>query len=74
MVALSNGYRLKPTRASRMSELADRIITAIAAVGGSAGTFRAGDVGLSRRIRFPIRSPSINSVQHTGVPLALYLY
>jgi hypothetical protein len=36
VVALSNGYRLKITRASRMSELADRVITAIAAVGGSA--------------------------------------
>ena len=33
---MSPGYRLKITRASRMSELADRVITAIAAVGGSA--------------------------------------
>ncbi len=36
VVALPPGYRLKITRASRMSELADRVITAIAAVGGSA--------------------------------------
>ena len=36
VVALSNGYRLKITRASRMSDLVDRVITAIAAVGGSA--------------------------------------
>ena len=35
-LSLSPGYRLKITRASRMSELADRVITAIAAVGGSA--------------------------------------
>ena len=35
-LSLSPGYRLKVTRASRMSELADRVITAIAAVGGSA--------------------------------------
>ena len=35
-LSLSPGYRLRITRASRMSELADRVITAIAAVGGSA--------------------------------------
>ena len=35
-LSLSPGYRLKITKASRMSELADRVITAIAAVGGSA--------------------------------------
>jgi hypothetical protein len=35
-LSLSPGYRMKITRASRMSELADRVITAIAAVGGSA--------------------------------------
>ena len=35
-LSLSPGYRLKITRASRMNELADRVITAIAAVGGSA--------------------------------------
>ncbi len=35
-LSLSPGYRLKITRASRMSELADRVITALAAVGGSA--------------------------------------
>jgi len=35
-LSLSPGYRLKITRASRMSELADRVITAIATVGGSA--------------------------------------
>src|SRR5215210_3061795 len=36
VVALSNGYRLKIKRPSLMSQLADRVITAIAAVGGSA--------------------------------------
>ena len=35
-LSLSPGYRLKITRASRMSELTDRVITAIATVGGSA--------------------------------------
>jgi hypothetical protein len=35
-LSLSPGYRLKITRDSRMSELADRVITALAAVGGSA--------------------------------------
>ncbi len=34
-LSLSPGYRLKIMRASRMSELADRVITAIAAIGGS---------------------------------------
>jgi thioesterase domain-containing protein len=35
-LSLSPGYRLKISRASRMSELADRVIGGIAAVGGSA--------------------------------------
>jgi hypothetical protein len=35
-LSLSPGYRLKITRVSRMSELAARVITAIATVGGSA--------------------------------------
>ena len=34
--SLSPGYRLKITRASRMSELVDRTITGLAALGGSA--------------------------------------
>ena len=33
---LTPGYRLKITRASRMSELVDRVITGLAALGGSA--------------------------------------
>lgn len=36
VVALSNGYRLKISRVSYMSELVDRVITALAALGGSA--------------------------------------
>lgn len=35
-LTLTPGYRLKITRASRMSELVDRVITGLAAVGGSA--------------------------------------
>jgi len=35
-LTLSPGYRLKISRASRMSDLADRVITALTAVGGSA--------------------------------------
>src|SRR5215203_2813296 len=35
-LSLSPGYRLKISRASSMSELADRVIGGIAAVGGSA--------------------------------------
>jgi hypothetical protein len=35
-LSLSPGYRLKISRASRMSELADRVIASIAALGGSA--------------------------------------
>jgi hypothetical protein len=35
-LSLGPSYRLKITRASRMSEFAGRVITAIAAVGGSA--------------------------------------
>ena len=35
-LSLSPGYRLKISRASRMSDLADRVITALTAVGGSA--------------------------------------
>ena len=36
VVALSNGYRLKITRPSRMSQLTDQVLTALTAVGGSA--------------------------------------
>ena len=35
-LSLTPGYRLKITRASRMSELVDRVITGLAALGGSA--------------------------------------
>lgn len=35
-LSLSPGYRLKISRASRMSELADRVIAGVAALGGSA--------------------------------------
>src|SRR5215210_2795421 len=35
-LSLSPGYRLKISRASRMSELVDRVITGLAALGGSA--------------------------------------
>jgi hypothetical protein len=35
-LSLSPGYRLKISRASRMSDLADRVITALTAIGGSA--------------------------------------
>jgi hypothetical protein len=35
-LSLSPGYLLKITRASRMSDLADRAITALTAIGGSA--------------------------------------
>ena len=35
-LSLSPGYRLKITRASRMSELADRVLTGLAALSGSA--------------------------------------
>ncbi|HEX5719258.1 MAG TPA: DUF1168 domain-containing protein [Thermoanaerobaculia bacterium] len=35
-LSLTPGYRLKITRASRMSELVDRTITGLAALGGSA--------------------------------------
>src|SRR5688500_12235457 len=35
-LSLTPGYRLKITRASRMSELVDRTITGLAAIGGSA--------------------------------------
>jgi flagellar motility protein MotE (MotC chaperone) len=35
-LSLTPGYRLKITRASRMSELVDRAITGLAALGGSA--------------------------------------
>jgi thioesterase domain-containing protein len=35
-LTLTPGYRLKSTRASRMSELVDRAITGLAALGGSA--------------------------------------
>jgi hypothetical protein len=35
-LSLSPGYRLKISRASRMSELVDRAITGLAALGGSA--------------------------------------
>jgi len=35
-LTLTPGYRLKITRASRMSELVDRVITGLAALGGSA--------------------------------------
>ena len=35
-LSLSPGYRLKISRASRMGDLADRAITALTAVGGSA--------------------------------------
>ncbi len=36
VVALTSGYRLKITRPSLMSELVDRIVTGLAALGGSA--------------------------------------
>ena len=36
VVALTPGYRLKIMRPSRMSELVDRVITGLAALGGSA--------------------------------------
>jgi hypothetical protein len=36
VVALSNGYRLKITRPSRMSQLTDQVLTALTAIGGSA--------------------------------------
>ena len=36
VVALTPGYRLKIIRPSRMSELVDRVITGLAALGGSA--------------------------------------
>lgn len=35
-LSLSPGYRLKISRASRMSELVDRVVTGLAALGGSA--------------------------------------
>ena len=35
-LSLSPGYRLKISRASRMSDIADRVITALTAIGGSA--------------------------------------
>ena len=35
-LSLSSGYRLKIERVSRMSQLADRVLTALTAVGGSA--------------------------------------
>jgi hypothetical protein len=35
-LSLSPGYRLKITRASRMSELTDRVLTTLTAIGGSA--------------------------------------
>jgi len=35
-LSLNPGYRLKISRASRMSDLADRVITALTAIGGSA--------------------------------------
>ena len=35
-LSLSPGYHLKISRASRMSDLADRVITALTAIGGSA--------------------------------------
>ena len=35
-LSLSPGYRLKITRASRMSQLADRVLTTLSAIGGSA--------------------------------------
>ena len=35
-LSLSPGYRLKISRASRMSQLADQLLTALTAVGGSA--------------------------------------
>jgi hypothetical protein len=35
-LTLTPGYRLKISRASRMSELVDRVITGLAALGGSA--------------------------------------
>jgi thioesterase domain-containing protein len=36
VVALSSSYRLKIEKVSRMSQLADRVLTALTAVGGSA--------------------------------------
>ena len=36
VVALSHGYRLKITRPSRMSQLADQVLTTLTAIGGSA--------------------------------------
>jgi hypothetical protein len=35
-LSLSPGYRLKISRASRMSQLADQVLTALTAIGGSA--------------------------------------
>jgi predicted ribonuclease YlaK len=35
-LSLSPGYRLKISRASRMSELTDRVLTTLTAIGGSA--------------------------------------
>ena len=46
-LTLTPGYRLKITRASRMSELVDRTITGLAALGGSAAFLEISAAGSS---------------------------
>ena len=60
-LSLSPGYRLKITRASRMSELADRVITAIAAVAGEPPSWKSSSTASAPPGAVPARRPGAGS-------------
>ena len=71
-LSLTPGYRLKIARISRMSELVDRVITGLAALGGSAAFLQI-LCWLRRRApaplgRAPTAAPAGNMIDLSGSP------